>query len=98
MKPNIKCPVLSSQQYILPSIHPSTGVQECELPQQAVVTEVSVYRKDDQFKGLIVTLQDESQAPRLFEAFFTPVPFLKKFTFESELAKRILSLEVCTYL
>ena len=71
--------------------------EECEVPRQAVVKEVSVLMASDKFKGLVVTLRDgmaTSLSPPEFEVFFTPIDYLQKYESANELAKRVYSFEV----
>ena len=70
---------------------------ECDIPKQAMVKEVSVFRTSDEIKGLVVTLRDALSSglnPPEFEIFLTPVFYFKRFNYESNLANRILYLEV----
>ena len=69
----------------------------CEVPKQAVVKEVSVLMTDDVFKGLVVTLRDDlspSLSPPEFEIFFKPIDHLQKYSPNNDVAKRVYSFEV----
>ena len=71
---------------------------DCKIPKQAVMKEVTLLRIADQFSGLVVTLKDAMSGdlhPPEFEVFFKPVSYLKKQTLNEEMARRIWSLEVC---
>ena len=71
--------------------------EDCKIPKQAVVKEVTVLRTSDDFQGLVVTLKDamsDSLNPPEFETFFAPVSYLKRHTMNSETARRIWALEV----
>ena len=73
------------------------GGEDCQIPKQAVVKDVVVLRKSDEFSGFIVTFKDamsDKLNPAEFETYFTPVPYVKRHTLENDLAKRIWSLEV----
>jgi protein xylosyltransferase len=71
--------------------------ESCAVPQPAVVKEVTVLMVDEAFKGLIVTLREESStslSPPEFEVLFTPVDYLKKYTTTDDIAKRVYRFEV----
>ena len=71
--------------------------ESCAVPQPAVVKEVTVLMVDEAFKGLIVTLREESStslSPPEFEVLFTPVDYLKKYTTTNDIAKRVYRFEV----
>lgn len=58
--------------------------------------EVSVYRNADNFQGLVLTFQDSSESldSPLFEVFVKPIPHNKRFSYEGDIARRLLALEV----
>lgn len=71
--------------------------EDCKIPKQAVVKEVTLLRMAEQFSGLVVTLKDALSSdlhPPEFEVFFEPVSYLKKQTLNEEMARRIWSLEI----
>ncbi len=73
------------------------GGGECDIPKQAAVEEVSVFREKDEFRGFVVTIKDalsEQLRPTEFEVLFTPVPYLHKDAVDSDVSKRIWTLEV----
>lgn len=73
------------------------GGSDCNIPRQAVVKEVSVFKESDHFRGLVVSLRDalsEKMNPPEFEVLFTPTPHFKKFSFDNQVGKRIWMLEV----
>ena len=74
----------------------SEGV-DCGIPKQAVVKEVTVLQQADQFNGLVITLRDElsgSLTPPEFELFYSITSYVKRYSFDGDLAKRIYALEV----
>lgn len=55
-----------------------------------------MYRHSDQFRGLVLTFQDSSESltSPLFEVLLKPIPHGKRFSYEGDIARRLLSLEV----
>ena len=54
---------------------------KCDIPKQALVKEVTVFRQKDEFRGLIVTLKDALSGQLSlaeFEVLFTPVLYTQR--------------------
>lgn len=71
----------------------------CKLPEASSVREVSVHTTADKFRGLVLTFKDslsESLMPPLFEVFLTPIGHHTRFTYDGEVARRLISLQVRT--
>lgn len=71
--------------------------EKCQVPQEMLVKEVTVFQINEIFKGLIVTLKDEvsrSLSPPEFEVYFAPIDYLQNYSPSDEVGRRVSSLEV----